>query len=159
MSFEKFKELEKAKNEYFSNKTSKQNEIFDEIKEKLSLEKNYLIKPVPLNYQTFDRHMIDFGIKGDKSYKGSKSTHNMGFGDRIPLDDDSKYRKRLEKIGNNTGKEVNPDADISPSPQTYCLISQWVSKKKGKEEESKKDKAYNYFKPVSKGIVKSIYYA
>lgn len=153
-------ELETEKKEYFKKKKKNEEEILTDIRAKLDIKKNYLIKPIPANYATFDKYLERFGIKGGKGYNGTASGRGMGIGGRFPLDQKEIWLKRCESYNKNSAKAIDPKTDQTPGPQAYSMISHWTSKPaKSRKSDEKEEKLPNYFKSTSVGVTFKPYYS
>lgn len=119
---------------------------------------NHLNNPIPADYRTFARIAklsggYDWMTKKNKTVNSTVKC--FGLGSRFELDENQKWKRKVELWNKNaTETVIDPNNDPTPGPQKYSLISTWNVKK----HEDKQSKKKNYFKMVSTGPPKSMYY-
>ena len=87
----------------------------------------------------------------------SKNLKGFGTAGRFELDENTKWKNRVENINKKAGQTViDPKIDISPGPHSYNLICHW----KGKKTSDKNlKKGTNYLECISRGPSISLYYS
>jgi len=71
LTYKRFQDLEKAKEEFFKDKETREKEYMNELKDKVSFKIDELPNPQPADYPTFDKYGKMYDMKKQKSKKKS----------------------------------------------------------------------------------------
>ena len=152
ISYKKYKDKLKEKKSYQKNKLEREKERLSHVKEKVNFNINKLNKPIPVNYNTFDKLSEKF-----KNINKKKKTWGFGVGSKIPKDENTKWLKKMEIKNKYAEKKINTKIDPTPGPAHYSLISHWKGKTTKKNKE-KLEKLPHHLSKISKGPVINAYY-
>jgi hypothetical protein len=156
ITFTRFKELEKDKQENEAKMKERDDERMKDILSKTSINPKILPIPIPANFTTFERLSQSYALLGKE--KSSKKSLGFGVGPRIPLSNKEKWQAKVEKYNVNAATALDPKMDPLPAPNAYSLISHWPGKKSKKASKSDQATLPNILSKISKGPSISPYY-
>lgn len=152
INYKKFKDRIKEKKNYQKEKLDREKERLNHVKEKVNFNINQLNKPIPPDYNTFDKLAEKY-----KEINRKKKTWGFGVGSKIPEAKHVKWKKKMEIKNTYAEKKIDLKKDPTPGPAHYSLISHWKGKTNKKNKE-KLDKLPHHLSKLSKGPVINAYY-
>ncbi len=150
--FKKFKERQKEVKNYEKNKNIRKKDRLNDLRDKVKFDVRHKNTPIPVDINTFDKLQKEY----EKLNKKGK-TWGFGVGSRVPLDEKTKWEKKVKNYNKYSEKPLNAKSDPQPGPAHYSLICHWKGKvtRKNKDEMNKKP---NFLSKISKGPQINPYY-